>query len=54
MLGLRPCYEGQSMRVAAPVELSPEERTSLERMARQRFLPLLVTEHGGTDLPRPD
>jgi len=32
------------MRVAAPVELSPEQRATLERMARQRSLPLRVVE----------
>ena len=32
------------MRIAAPVELSPEQRTALESMARQRSLPLRVVE----------
>ena len=32
------------MRVAAPVELSPEQRTALERMARQRSLPVRLVE----------
>src|SRR3974390_2142702 len=32
------------MRVAAPVELSPEQRTALERMARQRSLPARLVE----------
>jgi transposase len=32
------------MRIAAPVELSPEQRTALEGMARQRSLPLRVVE----------
>ena len=32
------------MRIAAQVELSPEQRTALERMARQRSLPLRVVE----------
>jgi transposase len=32
------------MRIAAPIELSPEQRTALEGMARQRSLPLRVVE----------
>ena len=32
------------MRVAAPVELSPEQITALERMARQRSLPVRLVE----------
>ena len=32
------------MRIAAQVELSPEQRTALERMARQHSLPLRVVE----------
>ena len=32
------------MRVAAPVELSPEQRSALERMARQRSLPVRLVE----------
>ena len=32
------------MRVAAPVVLDPEQRTALERMARQRSLPLRLVE----------
>ena len=32
------------MRIAAQVELSPEQRTALERMARQRSQPLRVVE----------
>jgi transposase len=32
------------MRVAAPVELSPEQRTALERMARQRSLRVRLVE----------
>src|SRR5580693_7760198 len=44
MFGLRPYYRGPSMRIAAPIELSPEQRTALEGMARQRSLPLRVVE----------
>jgi len=32
------------MRIAAAIELSPEQRTSLERMARQRSLPSRLVE----------
>jgi transposase len=32
------------MRVAVPVELSPEQRTALERMSRQRSLPVRLVE----------
>src|SRR3974390_3098749 len=46
MSGLRPYCGGHSMRVAAPVELSPEQRTALERMARQRSLPARLVERG--------
>src|SRR3974390_2481337 len=44
MSGLRPYCGGHSIRVAAPVELSPEQRTALERMARQRSLPARLVE----------
>jgi hypothetical protein len=32
------------MRIAPPVELSPEQRRALEGMARQRSLPLCIVE----------
>jgi hypothetical protein len=36
--------EDDSMRTAPPVELSPEQRAALERLARQRSLPARVVE----------
>lgn len=32
------------MRIAPPVELSPEQRTALERLARQRSIPARLVE----------
>src|SRR6201997_3683757 len=45
MYGFRPyCGGRNSMRTAAPVELNPEQRTALERIARQRSLPARLVE----------